>query len=389
MSTIRRSYADDGRNERSVTDASALEQAARQLTNAVAARKCWSCGCLHGSLASIEAATAARDRGSLLGAAIRAARERLLEIKYECLACDVCYPALALNVLAGPTRDIAPNACPTEQVETRDGWPALPGAYAVLRYCAAVAICTLTGDALASTLARTLSSDVAIVGTMQTENLGIERLILNVLGNPNIGFVVVCGADSHGAVGHLPGQSLVALAGSGVDDNARIIGAKGKRPVLQNLSREAIDHFRKTVGVVDLVGESREAVIDEAVRRCAARWAGPSAPFRAEAVIVPITGYIADRMRPDPAGYFVIYADHGRQVLSLEHYRNDGVLDALIEGTTAAETYTPAIDRGLVSRLDHAAYLARELERAAQAVRTGTPYVQDGAPERRERPSAS
>ena len=68
---------------------------------------------------------------------------------------------------------------------------------------------------------------------------GIERLILNVLGNPNIGFVVVCGADSHGAIGHLPGQSLVALTGSGVDDNATIIGAKAKRPVLQNLSREA------------------------------------------------------------------------------------------------------------------------------------------------------
>jgi tetrahydromethanopterin S-methyltransferase subunit A len=86
-------------------------------------------------------------------------------------------------------------------------------------------------------------------------------------------------------------------------------------------------------------------------------------------------------MVSDPAGYFVIYVDRGRGLLSLEHYLNDGLLDVVIEGANAAELYTPAIDRGLISRLDHAAYLGRELARAEASLNSGEPFVQDAAPE--------
>jgi tetrahydromethanopterin S-methyltransferase subunit A len=55
-----------------------------------------------------------------------------------------------------------------------------------------------------------------MVGTLHTENLGIERLTRNVLANPSIRFVVVCGDDGRQRIGHLPGQSLVALARDGV-----------------------------------------------------------------------------------------------------------------------------------------------------------------------------
>ena len=87
-------------------------------------------------------------------------------------------------------------------------------------------------------------------------------------------------------------------------------------------------------------------------------------------------------MIPDPAGYFVVYVDRQRRLLSLEHYRNDGTLNVIIEGLTPGEVYTPAVEKGLISRLDHAAYLGRELARAEHALRTGGPYKQDGAPER-------
>jgi tetrahydromethanopterin S-methyltransferase subunit A len=73
--------------------------------------------------------------------------------------------------------------------------------------------------------------------------------------------------------------------------------------------------------------------------------------------------------------------DRERMLLSLEHYRDDGLLDTVIEGGTAAELYTPAIDRGLISRLDHAAYLGRELARAESSLHSGKPFVQDAAPE--------
>jgi len=59
----------------------------------------------------------------------------------------------------------------------------------------------------------------------------------------------------------------------------------------------------------------------------------------------------------------------------------DTLLDAVIEGRMAAELYVPAIHKRLVSRLDHAAYLGRELARAERALLIEDPYVQDAAPE--------
>jgi len=51
------------------------------------------------------------------------------------------------------------------------------------------------------------------------------------------------------------------------------------------------------------------------------------------------------------------------------------------KGEKAAELFFPAIDKGLISRLDHAAYLGRELARAEATIQTGGEYVQDAAPE--------
>ena len=86
-------------------------------------------------------------------------------------------------------------------------------------------------------------------------------------------------------------------------------------------------------------------------------------------------------MVSDPAGYFVIFPDRTRGLLSLEHYANNGMLTTIIEGHAAVELYMTAIDRSLVSRLDHAAYLGRELARAEHALALGEPYMQDAAPE--------
>jgi len=37
------------------------------------------------------------------------------------------------------------------------------------------------------------------------------------------------------------------------------------------------------------------------------------------------------------------------------------------------------VDRGLITTLDHAAYLGRELTRAEFAIKTGATYIQDAA----------
>lgn len=68
-----------------------------------------------------------------------------------------------------------------------------------------------------------------------------------------------------------------------------------------------------------------------------------------------------------------MHADTGRRLLVIEHYRNDGLLTAILEAGDATDGYTSVLAAGLVSRLDHAAYLGRELTRAEHALRTGTP----------------
>lgn len=361
----------------------AIQEAASQLEEAAGAKKCWTCGCLHNSLTAIEKAFPEGERPKEIQNAIRVSRERLQEVRYDCLGCEVCYPALAINALNRISEDPSNTleACPAEKAEEREGWPPLPGNYRVLRYRAPVAVCTLTSDGLSTAVAREAGPEISVVGALQTENLGLERLILNIVANPFIRFLVVCGADSQQAIGHLPGQSLIALSRYGYDERMRIIGAKGKRPVLRNISPEVVMHFRKTIEVIDLVGETKAEAVLEKTAACSGKDPGPSEPFSMKSAVIVVKGYLPERMVSDPAGYFVIYADRARKTISTEHYRNDGLLDAIVEGGTAAELYVPIIDKGLISRLDHAAYLGRELARAERALATGEAYVQDKAPE--------
>jgi tetrahydromethanopterin S-methyltransferase subunit A len=312
-------------------------------------------------LRAIEEAFPAEKRPEALGQVLALARSRLREIEYDCLGCEVCFPAIAINALG-----VEGDACPSEPVEAREGWPPLPGSYTVLRYHAPVAVCTLTDEALMKAIAEAAGPELGIVGTMATENLGIERLILNTVANRNVRFLVLCGEDSRQAVGHVAGASL--LARSGVDEGMRIVGAPGKRPVLRNIRREAVEYFRQTVEVVDLIGEKSVTAILKRVVGCGARSPGAAEPFAGSREARAIRGYLPGRMVPDPAGYVVVFPDRARGLLALEHYGNDGVLDVVIEGGSAGEIYWPAIERGLVSRLDHAAYLGRELARAEAAL---------------------
>jgi len=360
-----------------------VQEALVPLREATAAKKCWACGCFHNLLETIEKSFPSEQLPPELDEAATIAQKRLVEVKYPCLGCEVCYPTLAINALSRIVGEESLDfeVCLSEKVEERQGWPPLPGAYTVLRYRAPVAVCTLFDDDLPIAVARQAGPEIGIVGTLQTENLGIERLVQNISTNPCLRFLVVCGADSRQVVGHWPGQSLLAFVQGGIDDRGRIIGANGKRPVLRNITREALDHFRRTVEVVDLIGTSQVPKIISAAQECAARDPGPAEPFQSRLSVRPIPGYLPPRMIADPAGYFVVYVDRARGILSLEHYSNDGMLDSVIKAISAAELYTPAIHQGLVSRLDHAAYLGRELAKAEHSLRSGEPYIQDAAPE--------
>ena len=361
----------------------AFKGALTYLQEAMTTEKCRACGCFHQLVVALEQISLAGAGPQELREKVAAAKQRLVERQYDCLGCEVCIPPLVVNALTQALGEAIAEleVCPTEKVAERQGWPPLPGAYRVLRYQAPVAVCTLTSEDLADAVIREAGPEIALVGTLHTENLGIERLIQNVLANPHLRFVVLCGADSQQTMGHYPGHSIVALAQHDMDERYRIIGARGRRPFLKNLRPEAVAHFREMVEVIDLIGEGDALEVLSEAKQCAARNPGPAKPFAVSHIISPVPGYLPSRMVSDPAGYFVIYVDRRRGILSLEHYLNDGMLDTVIEGASAAELYTPAIDRGLISRLDHAAYLGRELARAEESLRSGEPFVQDAAPE--------
>lgn len=359
----------------------ALEEVRSQLREAVAARKCHGCGCLHKTVEALEGTAAGRGE---LAPALAEARRIFIPKKYDCLGCELCYPALAASAFGETFADEAADLdlCPTEAPAERRGWPPLPGDYQVVRYQAPVAVCTLNSDEVAVALAQTRPEGLAIVGTLRTENLGIERLIRNTLSNPHVRRLVVCGEDTRRAIGHLPGQSLESLMANGVDESGRIRAARGKRPVLKNVTAEQVEAFRSQIGLVSLVGETDVRTLSEAIRREAAAAPGPFEGTRAtsDVGVTTIEAMAPSKLVSDPAGYCVVYPDRVRRRLLVEHYTNAGVLDGVVDGATPAAVSAALIERSFVSRLDHAAYLGRELARAEMSLRSGDPYVQDRAP---------
>ena len=304
------------------------------------------------------------------------------ERRYDCLGCEVCWPAVVQNLAAELDSTIAEGEhCATETPEPREGWPPLPGDYQVVRFRAPVAICTLNSDQLGHLLLDANIEGLSIVGTLHTENLGIEHLIRNLLANPHIRFLMICGEDTRKAIGHLPGQSLVSLIENGIDEQGRIIHAKGKRPLIKNLQKEHIERFCQQVQLIDQIGETD---VDHLTTLITTAARGNPGPFTGEATEIhtPAVESATEPVRLvlDPKGYFVVYPDRQQQRLLLEHYSNQGVLAHLFESTSPAALYGTVIEQGLISRLDHAAYLGCELARAEQALKTGETYEQDRAP---------
>jgi tetrahydromethanopterin S-methyltransferase subunit A len=110
-----------------------------------------------------------------------------------------------------------------------------------------------------------VESGAALSGTLQTENIGIEKIICNVVANPNIRYLIVCGPESPG---HLVGDALLALAKNGIDKRKNIIGAEAPTPYLFNVPPEFVERFRKQINLIDLINEGSHEVIRQAVWSC-------------------------------------------------------------------------------------------------------------------------
>jgi len=85
-----------------------------------------------------------------------------------------------------------------------------------------------------------VESGAALAGTVQTPNIGFEKMLCNIVANPNIRYLILGGPESEG---HLTGSALRALFVNGVDAKKRIIGTDAPHPVLFNLPRRRLTAF--------------------------------------------------------------------------------------------------------------------------------------------------
>jgi len=156
------------------------------------------------------------------------------------------------------------------------GWPAVSGEFTVGDETNQIVLVTLGSSIDVSGVI----DRIAISGTMKTENIGIEKVIANIISNPNIRYLIVCGAEVHG---HLAGDAFLAIHRSGIDEKNRIIGASGAIPFISNLSSKEVDRFREQVEIIDLVNVEDMGQIKQAIDACA-----PKEPFPAEPMVVAL-----------------------------------------------------------------------------------------------------
>ena len=79
----------------------------------------------------------------------------------------------------------------------------------------------------------------------------------------------------------------------------------------------------------------------------------------------------------DIKGYFLIRINKEKKVIEIGHCRKSNIIDVLITGKKPQDLYWAAIQQGLISSLDHAAYLGKELTKAYIALKENREYIQD------------
>lgn len=147
-----------------------------------------------------------------------------------------------------------------------DGWPVISGDYIVGDPESPVAVTTLASHIEAEL------SGAAIAGPCKTENLGIEKVVANIISNPNIRFLILAGAEVQG---HITGQSFMALHENGADpDKKKIIGATGAIPFVENVPLEGVERFQQQLEIVDLIDTEDIGTIQSKINECVEKDSG-------------------------------------------------------------------------------------------------------------------
>ena len=151
-----------------------------------------------------------------------------------------------------------------KKCQVHDKWWVFDGDFQVANKYSPIAVVIPTKDELGLKLQKiALESGAGIAGFVYTANIGIERIIVNILANPNIRWVIVTGHENK----HKAGKALIMLWRFGIDENTKRIKCSFDKVCTEdeiptgyipNLPLEAIERFRKQVTVVDLLPIDQE-----------------------------------------------------------------------------------------------------------------------------------
>lgn len=159
------------------------------------------------------------------------------------------------------------------------GWPVLKGEYEIGDVNNPVAVATCGSHLPAGPH---LEAGASISGPCKTENIGIEKLVANIISNPNIRFLLVTGSE---VKGHLTGDAIIAFHAGGTQEN-RIVGAKGAIPYIENLTEETIARFQEQVECINMLDTEDQGAITAKIKELADRDPGA---LDAEPMIVEIS----------------------------------------------------------------------------------------------------
>lgn len=160
----------------------------------------------------------------------------------------------------------------SEKAEGTKGTEYIAGDFTVVNRDGIVAVVTLGSDL--DFLAR---EDIAVYGTMVTENTGITHMLHNILLNPKIRYLIACGQETRG---HYPGNALVHLFRDGCEvrkskkfdeDMIYVKNTKAANPIIPVETSELecfLRRLREQVALIDLIGETSPERIREEIRNC-------------------------------------------------------------------------------------------------------------------------
>jgi len=165
-----------------------------------------------------------------------------------------------------------------EKKSPASGWPIAKGDFHSGDASSAVAVVTMGSHLDEQGIC---DGGAALCGSCKTENLGLEKVIANIISNPNIRFVLLCGTE---VKGHLSGQTLVALHKGGVKEG-RVVGAEGAIPFIENLNDAAIKRFQEQVEFVNIMESEDVGAIKAKINELKGRDPGA---FAAEPMIIEV-----------------------------------------------------------------------------------------------------